>query len=86
MKHIWLFIDKISDLLMMIPAIFGAVGLGIGILIVIIPITITRGFSLWFKLYVAGQGFNEMAFDSSHPFFDINGWSGRSKDVKKFTR
>lgn len=77
MHRTWGLIDKISEILMLIPVILGGIGVAIGYLIVIIPITITRGFSLWFKLYVAKQGFNEMAFDESHPFFDINDWRSR---------
>lgn len=71
-------IDAIDEKLTLIPLMLAGLGFVIGYLIAIIPIMLVRGLSLVAKLAV-GQGFNEMAFDCSHPEFDVNSYLERRK-------
>ena len=70
-------IDAIYEAIAVIPVIFGAVGFVLGYLLAIIPLTTVKYISFWLKIW-SGQGFNEMAFDVSHPDFDVNDWRIRN--------
>ena len=71
MDRIWLIIDKIDKAISNIPIILAGIAFAIGLVVVILPVIALRLLSLGVKLLM-GHGFNEMAFDSSHPEFNVS--------------
>lgn len=73
MQRLYLFIDGITQKLLGFTVLLAVIGFAIGYLIIIIPLSILSGLSFILKL-LNGEGYNEMAFDTSHPDFDINNY------------